>query len=356
MKPSNVVATPISGVYKAPLSVELDCPSVKVEPTSAEMELNTDAQCVSRNISKVGNNLYFNAKPQYSSLPMRMGIYNVRTKATTFVDCPYDTSYASFIYVNNAVYIIGGAARSTAHGKIMKYTTGVVSMPVEMPQAISKMSCNAIGNYIYIIGGYANKSLSTIYRLDTTTDTIKEMDYSLSVACSDSSSAVYQNRYIYVVAGEKVQIIDTLEGTVDYLTKDLPVSRYGSGAMIKDDYLYVFGGRDSSTDNEIYKKYLLDDRDWELSPEVLKHNTSRFGYTSDEKGYYHITIGNSNAKLYETGRFGVPSSDIEIRYTQTEDGTIPADPTQEDTLYTAPIELTSPTKHNIKAKAFYVGE
>lgn len=60
-KLNNVLAIPQSGVYKAPLTVELDCPSVSVEPTSVATELNLHRFYRSRNISKVGNILYFNA-------------------------------------------------------------------------------------------------------------------------------------------------------------------------------------------------------------------------------------------------------------------------------------------------------
>lgn len=362
MKPSNVVASPISGVYKAPLTVELDCPSVKVEPTSVDTGLDPSYHdyYTSRNISKVGNDLFFNAQPNTSSSGL-LGIYDINTNTITRVPCPFPTYGASFIYINNTVYIIGGVypVDVVRHNKIMKYNEGIVDEIEEiLPVTASFMSCNAVGNYIYIIGGSTSDNrLSTIYRLDTTNDTIEEMNYSLDTACSSTSSAVYQNRHIYVIGGfslkrKTIQIIDTLEGTVSLFHKDLPVSIDDSGAMIKDDFLYVFGDGD-----EVYKKYLLDDSDWVLDTQTLAYERWSSGYTSDEKGYYHTIGGSSSeASYYETGRFGLPISDIEIRYTQTEDGTIPADPTQEDTLYNEPIKLTSPTKHNIKAKAFYVGE
>ncbi len=364
MKLEKIISNVSSGVYQPPLSVSLDCPSVRVAPSVTSTSLNSNCIYPSINICKINDNLFFNSQPS-SDTAGKLGIYHIPTNTITYVSCPYDTYRGSFINVNGEIYIIGGfdPVSATNHSKIMRYKNGTIeTMTAEIPVNIRTLSCCSIGTDIYIIGGYTGTTVvNTIYKYDTINDNISVFAVPLNVACAGTACCVYQNRFIYVVDGgsstNKIQIIDTVDETVENMSKDLPVNRYGAGAMIKEDFLYVFGGHDSTSRNTVYKKYILDDSDWVLDTQTLKYSRFYFGYTSDEKGYYHI-IGDYQATYgayYETGRFGLPSADVEIRYTQTDDDSTPPDPTITDTLYTAPIELSTAKKHKIKAKAFYVG-
>ncbi len=363
-----VIAIPQSGVYKPPLTVKLECPDVRVEPTTVSTTLSLKYLCYSLNIVKVSNTLYFNSQLSNSSTGS-LGMYNIASNTISAVSTPYNTFSASFVNINNNIYIIGGFDPKTGalNNSIMKYEIGsstVSTVSAKLSQNLRNTPCVAIGKYIYIIGGYnGTETVKLIQRYDTELDTIETMSsYSLIYGPPYMGVAEYNGK-IYVIGGTDggtgaVQVIDTVIGTVNTTTSP-PVSDIGgAGASIIGDYLYIFGGQVNGTpSNKIFKKYLLDDSDWVEESYTLAYNRSLFGYTTDEKGYYHIIGGHpvSYGHYYETGRFGLPLTDVEIRYTQTDDDTTPSDPTETDTLYNAPIELSSATKHKIKAKAFYVG-
>lgn len=352
MKLSNVVASPSSGVYKPTLEVKLECPDVRVEQTPIQAPLLTT--CASLNIAKVSDILYFNFRDN------SVGLYNIKTNELTSVPFFYDTDGASFVNVGDYIYIMGGAA---IRRDIYKHEIGsstVFMVYAKLSQPLRSIPCVAIGKYIYMIGGESNTTnVTLIQRYDTELDTIETMSYSLIYGVSAAGVAEYNGK-IYVIGSgwnsNNVQVIDTVLGTVSTITS-LPVRIYYGGASVVGDYLYSFGKYVGESVNRIFKKYLLDDSDWVEEPYRLAQSRYEFGYCTDEEGYYHIIGGTpkSNGRYYEAGRFGLPSSDVDIRYTQTDDGTIPSDPTITDTLYTTPIELTTPTKHKIKAKAFYVG-
>ena len=85
-----------------------------------------------------------------------------------------------------------------------------------MPLIASNTSAAAVGNNIYIFGGYTgNGTLNTILKFDTTTETITTLSTTLPSEVSHTSAAAVGNN-IYIFGGHGATDYDTI---VKYTTE-----------------------------------------------------------------------------------------------------------------------------------------
>lgn len=128
-----------------------------------------------------------------------------------------------------------------------------------LPQGISATGCATVGNYIYILGGSNGSDyLKTIYKFNTTTETIETLSTQLptwlgNMACVAIGSKIYLLGGMNAISAQnKIYCFDTETETVSTLSSTLPTNLYAMGYAAIDTKIYLFGGVDSSYTDTIY--------------------------------------------------------------------------------------------------------
>eukprot|EP01083_Nonionella_stella_P107589 311804_1 len=157
-------------------------------------------------------------------------------------------------FVSDFFYVIGGNVRSKNKGMIEKiHSTNIITssaqwsvLPNQLASPGSSVAC--IVPYLNDIWVFGNSAWS-----------------------SDTSTADY------------VQIVHTIDETVELLPERLPYKLFGASSALVDGVLYVFGGRDYRDGDTLYTtwlKYELYTRDPSLAPTNLTETPSQHPTTA----------------------------------------------------------------------------
>eukprot|EP01083_Nonionella_stella_P169535 575109_1 len=155
--------------------------------------------------------------------------------------------------------------------------------------------CCFVSNFFYVIGGNKRtieKIRST--QIITTSEQWSVLPNQLTAPGSSRACIVPYLNDIWVIGhatlttdpakeliGDYVQVIHTIDGTVELLPERLPYNVFGANSALVDGVLYVFGGRDyGGTPYTTWLKYELYTRDPSLAPTNLTETPSQHPTTA----------------------------------------------------------------------------
>jgi hypothetical protein len=183
---------------------------------------------------------------------------------------PAATSYTTAVALNGYLYILGGSDSGGTEQSTVYFTrlnsdgsTGSWYTTTSLPAARSNGSAFSVNGYMYYIGGQnsSNTAQNTTYYAKINSDgTLDSWTAGSTITnARKSAQVITANGYLYVAGG--ADSTDTYQSTVYYATLNagtgaigtfastsaLPGARAEGGALLANGYMYVIGGRDSST-------------------------------------------------------------------------------------------------------------
>ncbi|MEV3142321.1 kelch repeat-containing protein [Paenibacillus larvae] len=203
--------------------------------------------------------------------------------------------------VGDKIYVIGGFDGSFL-SNLEIYDTAVWSTGASMPTARSDLTSSAVGDKIYVIGGWdGNSHLSKLEIYDTTTNTWATGANMPTARRLLTSSAVGDK--IYVIGGvlggyvgnylSKLEIYDTTTNTWTS-GKDMPTARGFLTSSAVGDKIYVIGGYDGSNSLSKLEIYDTTTNTWTAGADMP---TARSYLTSSAVGDKIYVIGGSGGDL-----------------------------------------------------------
>ena len=213
-----------------------------IETLTQVMPQSSDLSCVT-----AGNYIY---------IPVGSIIYKFNTITKTLSTIATSTSASgACALVGNYIYIF------PPNNPIRKFnitTETIEEITVSFPN-IYRSKCAKFGNNIYIFGGYLGSTYyKTIYKFDTTTETLTTLSATLQYGSSNSCYA-RSGKYIYIFGGESnanyktqgkiIQKFDTSTEVITTLSATIPASSGLSGACCSEvnGKIYIFGGKRASS-------------------------------------------------------------------------------------------------------------
>ena len=180
-------------------------------------------------------------------------------------ELPFGMNCEQVGYYNNKVYFAGGSYAKPIGSTDKIYemdldTLELVELDVKLPAVVFKGAWCSIDNYLYIIGGTNGPRLTSIYRFDMATKSIKTMNAVLPTQTSQQRAAYDGNGNIYVYGGTiegnilvdtiyryniYTDTIETLPYTLPYIVANITVCRV-------NDAFYILGG-DNAYNNIVLK-------------------------------------------------------------------------------------------------------
>ena len=157
--------------------------------------------------------------------------------------------------VGTDIYLFGGYTSAGALSTIYKYDTTtdtMTTLAATLPVAMMGMNAVAIGTNIFLFGGWKSGGLNNIiYKFDTTTETLTSTGYTIPTAAYDMGAAASGN-VVYLFGGYNTTItpnhlntivkVDTSTWTITTLTSTLNSPIYGMGAVNLNGCIYAMGG------------------------------------------------------------------------------------------------------------------
>ena len=199
----------------------------------------------------------------YIYIPVGSIIYKFNTITKTLSTIATSTSASgACALVGNYIYIF--PPNNPIH-KFNITTETIEEITVSFPN-IYRSKCAKFGNNIYIFGGYLGSTYyKTIYKFDTTTETLTTLSATLQYGSSNSCYA-RSGKYIYIFGGESnanyktqgkiIQKFDISTEAITTLSATIPASSGLSEACCSEvnGKIYIFGGYSyASYENIIYK-------------------------------------------------------------------------------------------------------
>jgi N-acetylneuraminic acid mutarotase len=217
---------------------------------------------------------------------------------------PTARTETSAVAIGNNVYIIGGYDEEFMN-EIIRFDTetdAVTTLSSVLPSERANASAVAIGTNIYVFGGEGSSKLNEIVKLDTETETITTLSATLPSARQNTSAVVIgKNAYIFGGKGEtllnEIVKFDTADETVTTLYTKLPYNVNNSSSVAINDIAYVFGG--NATLNSIVE--------FDSSSETVTTLATRLPYNVNNSS--SVIIGNS---VYIFGGNAMLNSSIEF--------------------------------------------
>ncbi|NTW62128.1 hypothetical protein HGB25_01805, partial [Candidatus Saccharibacteria bacterium] len=195
-------------------------------------------------------------------------VYDTTTKNWNnipLISTEYKVFHTSCV-VDDKLYVIGGwTGNPTNFGKMEMFDpiTGLWSSKSPMPTPRANLSCAAIGNKIYVVGGMDISNwpgLKTLEVYDISTDTWATLADMPTGRWGLRAVAV--NGKLYIFGGRtdvqghayaSVEVYDPL--TNNWTTKSImPTARYQFSTCLLDSNIFVIGGWRSSSQGPIYDK------------------------------------------------------------------------------------------------------
>ena len=223
---------------------------------------------------------------------------------------PNDTEEAGAVVIGNKVYVFG----SENEIKVFDTETETITtLSVTLPE-FCQISVEAIGNKIYLFGGYTGglptpaNTKKTIYVFDVETETISTLSTTLPTALYGMTSAIVGNK-IYLFGGRNgattyntICVFDVETETVTKLATKLPKDAYGIGSAIVGNKIYLFGGLNTPSSATFLKTICIFDVETEtistLSTTLPTGNYMMGTGLIGNKIY--LFGGSSNADTYNT--------------------------------------------------------
>ena len=160
--------------------------------------------------------------------------------------------------VDNCIYVVGGNNGSDYTNTIYRYdvTNEIITLcqPV-LENNVTGASCCAVGKNVYIFGGAHSTSdgggTDTIYRFDTTTDTLTKLDACLPIpscyqACVPVGTKIYvfggANGSLGTTISDGIYCFDTTNESIEALSTVLPTPLFYMAYGIVDNNIYLIGG------------------------------------------------------------------------------------------------------------------
>ncbi len=172
----------------------------------------------------------------------------------------FDRIYANALFVNNICYLFGGYSSDNAPnlpfvvGYLLNNNTVVyhetATFPGELPYQQLAASCNG---FYYLFGGIYNGVLNRIFRFDPNGPTLEQLPFTLMLPRAGGAAVSRGHEKIYLIGGyneaqsalSSVEIIELWGGSVLTMSgPSLKTPRRESMAVLCDDHIYVFGGKD----------------------------------------------------------------------------------------------------------------
>jgi len=175
--------------------------------------------------------------------------------------------------IGNKAYIISGNWNNSTSNSIVAYDTEngkFETLAVTLPKILSQNSAVAVGNKIYIFGGYSSWSSdgsndsNDIYVFDVENNTLEKLEPTLSGKSKNMGIALVGTK-IYLFGGNAsgsssgsgyIRVFDTADNSLVTLTSTLPRSVFGSYCVAVGTSIYIFGGwmtGETTASNAIFK-------------------------------------------------------------------------------------------------------
>ncbi len=219
--------------------------------------------------------------------------------------------YMGYCTIGKNIYSFGGSHSNTRYNDVRIYDTeaGTIStLSTKLPFSWGKMGCVAIGENIYLLGGYnyTNQNyINLIYRFNILTQSFDNVAVSLPVACSNMGCAAVGSK-IYIFGGENADgVLDTIlefdteTETIKTLGNAMPFGCARMGCVAVDENIYLFGGYDGTTAVNTIQKFTLtqqlNQRDILVKTSVKNlFNIINTDNSQVEVGVEGVYVGNEN--------------------------------------------------------------
>ena len=178
--------------------------------------------------------------------------------------------YMASVAVGKNIYIIGGSRKTSAYvgnsaisNKISVFNTEnktYQTLSYTLPVKIRSAMAAAVGNVIYIFGGYEDGAggIKSIYAVDTSeadySNAIRKLDAELPAVCYGWQAATI-GKSIYVFYGSYVYKFDPETETVENMGKLLPSGNTGRCIAAIGDSVYLIGGDTGNGASAVYQRY-----------------------------------------------------------------------------------------------------
>mmetsp|Transcript_23621 Transcript_23621/g.35461 ORF Transcript_23621/g.35461 Transcript_23621/m.35461 type:complete len:369 (-) Transcript_23621:219-1325(-) len=201
-------------------------------------------------------------------------IYDVRTKQWTSL--PNDMPVAIYCCrvvcdgsgAAHFVYVVGGRDQHGAVDTLLRLSLDTYEWTIMSPMSTARRHCAVVmkDDYIYAFGGQGSgilRNLSSAERYSVADDSWEPLPDIATRRCGHC--AVLCGSDVYIVGGgqgvRSVEVFDTVlqKWKTEKTIRDMPDKReYAAATVLKDRYLFVFGGR-TDTATEPAKRCLIYD-------------------------------------------------------------------------------------------------
>ena len=125
------------------------------------------------------------------------------------------------------------------------------TLSAKLPTPLQGMASSAVGNKIYLFGGYSSGYSKSIHCFNTDTESIETLSATLPVGCTPSASAV--GTKIYMFGGNSassytntIYRFNTDTESIETLSIVVPTTIGSMGIATVGNKIYLFGGRNGS--------------------------------------------------------------------------------------------------------------
>ena len=227
-----------------------------IETTLPKVLYSSAAATVDKNVYIFGGTTaeYVNSNTIYK--------FDTTTETITMLNTvlPTGTKEMGCCSFGNIIYLFGGNNGSTSGSTITTIykfdtTTETITMlSTTIPTSLSGMGVAIIGSNVYLFGGSSKGTWqTTIYKFDTTTETITTLSATLPTKLGKMGIAtVGSNVYLFGGTGgtggtKPIYKFDTTTETITTLSATLPNGSYGLVASTIETTIYLFGGASNVT-------------------------------------------------------------------------------------------------------------
>jgi N-acetylneuraminic acid mutarotase len=180
-----------------------------------------------------------------------------RTVKTLSTQLPTAAQYISCAAVDEQIYLLGGnAANSVTLDTICCFDTvkeTLITLSAKLPSVLQFFSSAAVGKKIYLFGGYRNGFggiQNTILCYNTETNTLTTLSTQLPSAAQNIGCAAV-GEYIYLFGGSAggsnlyntIWRYNTTNGNIETLSATLPAATHSIACVTVGEKIYLFGGR-----------------------------------------------------------------------------------------------------------------